>query len=210
MKKIVASVGLVAVGASGLQAELLPSLTAESGKPWNVSATLRGFYDDNVNGYPNHATLPSGYYRDSTGFELSPALEFSFPMEQTTLSFGTVFSLKEYEHKPVGNDVNYDWTLDLHAAITHAFSERYQLSVRDSFVIGQEPDFLRAGNTFTTFQRISGSNERNYGVIDFSAQITPALGLDVGDPLELRYVPTACDLDACIELGREVARRVKG
>jgi hypothetical protein len=52
--------------------------------------------------------------------------------------------------------------------------------VRDSFVIGQEPDFLRAGNTFTTFQRISGSNERNYGVIDFSAQITPALGLDVG------------------------------
>ena len=37
-----------------------------------------------------------------------------------------------------------------------------------------------------------------------------ALGLDVVDPLELRYVPTACDLDACIELGREVARRVKG
>ena len=53
MKKIVASVGLVAVGASGLQAELLPGLTTESGKPWTVSATLRGFYDDNINTYPN-------------------------------------------------------------------------------------------------------------------------------------------------------------
>ena len=49
MKRIVASIGLVAVGASGIQAALLPALTKESGKPWSVSATLRGFYDDNFN-----------------------------------------------------------------------------------------------------------------------------------------------------------------
>ena len=30
------------------------------------------------------------------------------------------------------------------------------ISVKDSFVIGQEPDLLRAGNTFTTFQRYFG------------------------------------------------------
>ncbi len=47
-------------------------------------------------------------------------------------------------------------------------------------MIGQEPDFLRAGNTFTTFQRYSGDNTRNYGSIDFSAQLTPKFGLDVG------------------------------
>jgi len=177
MKKFVASVSLVAVGASGLQAAVLPAMTAESGKPWTLSATLRGFYDDNVNGYSNSNTNSP---RDSFGFEFSPALEFSFPMEQTALSFGTVFSIKEYENKPANNDVNYDWTLDLHAALTHRFSDRYQLSVTDSFVIGQEPDFLRAGNTFNTFQRISGSNERNYGKIIFSAQITPELGAEVG------------------------------
>jgi hypothetical protein len=64
--------------------------------------------------------------------------------------------------------------------LTHAFSERYVLSVRDSFVIGQEPDFLRAGNTFTTFERINGDNKRNYGSISLAAQLTPKFGLDVG------------------------------
>ncbi|MGD0260307.1 MAG: outer membrane beta-barrel protein [Verrucomicrobiota bacterium] len=177
MKKIVASVGLVALGASGLQAALLDGLTADSGKPWNLSATLRGFYDDNFNTYPNDVYIA---HRGSTGFEVSPSLQFNFPMEQTTLSFGYVYSLKYYEYKPINDTENYDQTHDFSAALTHAFSERYQLSVRDDFVIGQEPDFLRAGNTYTTFQRISGDNERNYGAIDFTAQITPELGLVLG------------------------------
>ncbi|MCY2924802.1 MAG: outer membrane beta-barrel protein, partial [Planctomycetota bacterium] len=118
--------------------------------------------------------------RSSTGFEISPALQFSFPMAQTTLSFGYVYDLKYYENKPVNNTENYDQTHDFSAALTHAFSERYQISVRDSFVIGQEPDMLRAGNTFNTFQRISGDNLRNYGTIVFSAQITPKLGMEIG------------------------------
>jgi hypothetical protein len=179
MKKLVASVSLVAVGATGLQAALLPGLTADSGKPWSVSATLRGFYDDNVNTVPDNYSTP-GFHRSTTGFEVTPALQFSFPMEQTTLSFGAVYSLKYYEYQPVGDVDHYDQTFDFNAALTHAFSERYQISVRDDFVIGQEPDILRAGNTFTTFQRISGSNDRNYGAIDFSAQLTPKVGLDVG------------------------------
>jgi flavorubredoxin len=36
-----------------------------------------------------------------------------------------------------------------------------------------------------------------------------ALGLDMMEPVEARYMPTPADLDACVELGREVARRVK-
>ena len=36
------------------------------------------------------------------------------------------------------------------------------------------------------------------------------LGLDVLDPIEVKYKPTDDELDACVELGREVARRVKG
>ena len=81
------------------------------------------------------------------------------------LNFGYVYSFKYYENKPIDQSDNYDQTLEFDAALTHAFSERYQLTVRDSFVIGQEPDFLRAGNTYTTFQRISGDNMRNYGSI---------------------------------------------
>ena len=180
MKKIVASVGMVAVGATGLQAALLSGLTAESGKPFVLSATLRGFYDDNYNTYPNDYALQPGQSRTSFGFEVSPSVEFTFPMEQTTLSFGYVYSLKYYENRLYNTSSHDDSTHDFHAALTHAFSERYSVSVRDSFVIGQEPDFLRAGNSFTTFQRISGNNLRNYGEIDFSAQLTPTFGLELG------------------------------
>ena len=177
MKRIVASVGLVAVGASGLQAALLPGLTTESGKPWTAAATLRGFYDDNVNTAPSNAVLA---HRDTFGFEVSPSIQFSFPMEQTSLSFGYVYSLKYYENKPFGNLDHYDQTHEFNAALAHAFSERYHLNVTDSFVIGQEPDFLRAGNTFTTFQRISGDNKRNYGTITLAVQMTPELSLEAG------------------------------
>jgi hypothetical protein len=180
MKKIVASVSLVAVGAAGLQAELLPGLTSESGKPWTLSATLRGFYDDNINTYPSDQPMPTGYKRASYGVEISPDLEFNFLMEQTTLSFGYIYSYKYYQNRLIGSSGNDDNTQDIHAGLTHAFNERYNLSLRDSYVIGQEPDFLRAGNTFTTFQRYSGNNSRNYGTIDFSAQMTPDFTLDLG------------------------------
>src|ERR1035437_3638485 len=180
MKRIVASVSLVASGASGLQAALLPGMTTESGKPFTASATLRGFYDDNINTYSSDQALPAGYQRGSTGFEVSPALQFSFPWEQTSLSFGYVYSLKYYENKPVNNTDNFDQTHQFNAALSHAFSERYQISASDSFVIGQEPDLLRAGNTYTTFERVSGDNLRNYGLITFGAQLTPELGLELG------------------------------
>ena len=180
MKKIVASVSLVAVGATGLQADLLPGLTTESGKPWTVSATLRGFYDDNINTFPNDQPMPAGYHRGSYGVEVSPDLEFNFPMEQTSISFGYIYSYKYYQNKLLGSTGHDANTQDAHAALTHAFSERYTLTLKDSFVIGQEPDFLRAGNTFTTFQRYSGNNLRNLGLIDFTAQLTPEFGLDIG------------------------------
>ena len=154
-------------------------MTAESGKPWTVGATLRGFYDDNVNTVANSYTAP-GFQRGSSGFEVSPYLEFSFPMEQTTISFGYVYSLKYYENKPVNNTDHYDQSHDFHASLSHAFSERYQISVKDSFVVGQEPDLLRSGSTFNTFQRISGDNLRNYGGVTFNAMITPELSTEVG------------------------------
>ena len=69
MKKIVASVGLFAVGASGVQAASLTALTVEGAKPWSISATLRGFYDDNVNTAPNSVSRT-----ESFGFEASPSI----------------------------------------------------------------------------------------------------------------------------------------
>jgi hypothetical protein len=46
--------------------------------------------------------------------------------------------------------------------------------------MGQEPDMLRAGNSFATFQRVDGDNKRNFGTIDFDAQLTKLFGMQVG------------------------------
>jgi hypothetical protein len=180
MKKIVASVGLVALGASGIQTASAQDLASPStAKPWNVQASLRGFYDDNVNGTPNNQPVGAGEHRGSFGFEVSPAATLNWTLEQTTLSFGVLYSLKVYEHKPIGNADNKDQDFTFNLFLKHAFSERQQIQASDSFVIGQEPDMLRAGTVFNNFNRISGDNIRNYGKINYDLQVTPVVGASV-------------------------------
>jgi hypothetical protein len=181
MKKIVASVGLVALGAATLHATSVPGITAaDAGKPWSISATLRGFYDDNFNSLPNAQDL-GGYERDTFGFEVSPAVLFTFPWEQTTLSLGYTYSFKYYENAIYGTDNERDdQSHNFNLALNHAFNERYQIGLKDSFVIGQEPDLLRVGNAMETFQRIPGDNMRNYGTVVFDGQATRNLGYEIG------------------------------
>ena len=73
MKRIIASIGLVAVGASSLRAEYAPDLTAgERTKLVTVSGSLRGFYDD------NYTTRPSGTNAlSSWGIEASPSISLN-------------------------------------------------------------------------------------------------------------------------------------
>jgi hypothetical protein len=172
MNKFAASVGLIALSASVVQADTIAGLDAAS-KPWSVSATLRGFYDDNVD--------TTSSKRSSFGIEVSPSIGINWSPDPTThLVFGYLYSAKYYDRKPLGNSDNWDQTHTLNLALDHAFSERFQIKTRDSFVIGQEPDTLRAGNAFSTFQRIPGDNIRNYGSIDFDAQVTRELGFEIG------------------------------
>src|SRR2546422_7901486 len=131
MKRIVASVGLVAVGASGVHAASVAALTSEGAKPWSVSATLRGFYDDNVG-----TTASSQNRTKSFGFEISPGFNLNWAVEQTTMSLGYVYSFLYYEKKPplfdpakqefVDQD-KYDQTHSFKALLNHVFSERYVL-----------------------------------------------------------------------------------
>ena len=175
MKKIVASVGLFAVGASGVQAASVAALTADAAKPWSISATFRGFYDDNVNTAPNKSDRVEAF-----GYEISPAFSLNWKLEQTTLSLGYVYSFHYYDHTPPGNAEKYDQTHSFTALLNHAFSERYVLNVQDSFVIGQEPDFLRANDTFSTYQRVPGDNIRNHGQIKLNAQLSRVFGVELG------------------------------
>jgi len=175
MKRLVATVGLAAFGAAGLQAQTIPTLTANPTKPWSVSGTLRGFYDDNLN------TAPEGTHKQGVfGFEVSPNLAFQWGNDQTKVSAAYVYSFKYYDHTPTGQSQRYDQDHAFNIALEHAFSHRTQLVAGDSFVVGQEPDYLRAGNSLATFQRIPGNNIRNYGSISLKEQFTRLFGIEVG------------------------------
>ena len=145
----------------------------QTSKPWSVSATLRGFYDDNMNQTQNNK-------QEAWGYEISPSVSVGIAGEQTSASASYTYSGKYYDHRPAGTTDKWDHTHIFDAGLSHSFSPRFQLGVKDSFVIGQEPDVLRAGNTYTTFQRISGDNIRNYGTIVLNAEVTPLLGFEVG------------------------------
>ena len=177
MKRIIVSAGLVALGAVGVQAAThIPEFASVDGsKPWSISATLRGFYDDNP------GTQPDGPNKqDSFGFQVVPAVSLSLPLGQTSVGLSYAYSLKYFENQPVGSDSNYDQTHMFNFGLDRAFSERYKLSVTDSFVIGQEPDALRSGHTFSTFQRIPGDNIVNFGTVTLNAQMTRLFGVEVG------------------------------
>lgn len=174
MKRIYASLGVAAIGVASIQG--VHGQSSDPAKSWSASASLRGFYDDNVN------TAPSDSDQTETfGFEVSPSLSFALPLEQTTIAASYTYSYKWYDEEINNKDGHDDNTHTFAASLRHNFSERLVMSVRDSFVVGQEPDVIRVGNTAdATYQRISGDNIRNYGAITFNAQITRPFGIEVG------------------------------
>jgi hypothetical protein len=178
MKKIVASVGLVALGVSGAYAAYAPGLSPmDTSKAWSVSATLRGFYDD------NYATWSDGEKRDSFGFEVSPSVRFNLPLDQTYLGLRYIYSARYYEDRdrklpdpniPGRTEKNDPWdqTHQVDLILNHAFSERYTLNLMDSFVIAQEPELLApTGNTSYPY-RTEGDNLRNRANATFTAELT--------------------------------------
>src|SRR5215831_18179944 len=95
MNKIVASVGLAAIGMSGAEAFAQDLYTAPP-KPWKVSAALRGFYDDNIN------TAPSGSKQDAWGYEIEPGISLDIVKEQTTLKLAYQYTFRYYDNRPQG------------------------------------------------------------------------------------------------------------
>src|SRR4051794_7587584 len=117
MNKFAASVGIVALSATALHAASPALTSADGNKPWSVSATLRGFYDDNVN------TLPTK--QSSFGFEVSPNIRGVWSPDPTLVISGSyLFSAKYYGHQPIGNSDKSAFTHSFNAALQTAFSER--------------------------------------------------------------------------------------
>jgi hypothetical protein len=175
MKKTVASVGVVIFIALSLSASSLSDLASSASRPWSASLTLRGFWDDNANG------VPSGAGRSDTyGIEVSPSVGIFWADPQTKVSANFIYSIKYYDKDIPNTSDHYDQTFSFDILLDHRFNELWHGNVRDSFVVGQEPDFLRSGVTYATFQRTSGDNIRNYGTLNVDGQLTPTLGIAVG------------------------------
>ena len=176
MKRLITSAGLVALGVASAQAQNVaaPHLTSiETSKPWSVSATLRGFYDDNYSTRPsNPGSGPKK--EDSFGFELSPSAELNWVLPQTYIGLSYVYGMRYYEARPKSK-TDHSHQADL--KLNHAFTERYKLDVSDSFVVAQEPDLLaKSGDPL----RREGNNVRNSASLNFDAGLTDQLSVRAG------------------------------
>lgn len=132
MKKVFVSMGLVAAGTAGLHAAYAPDAGIDASKVWNVSATLRGFYDDNY--------LTSHIKHGSVGFEVSPTLQANVPLQQTEIGAKYTYGLYYYQQREDNGQNPVDQTHQFDLWVDHAFSPRWEARLQDTVVRAQEPD----------------------------------------------------------------------
>src|SRR5260370_33437565 len=133
MNKVIASAGLLALGAVVVQ-NVQAQWTAGSDKSWSVSATLRGFYDDNYNTQPDGTNRVSSY-----GFEVRPQVGWNVDLGATTIDLRYVYQMKYYDARP---NNKYDQDHDFEVLLNHNFNNRYSVDFSDGFVIDQEPEII--------------------------------------------------------------------
>lgn len=170
MKKIFVPLSWLAVGAVGVQAAAVSGLTKlETSKPWSISATLRGFYDD------NYTTRPKPFDEDTWGFEVSPSVAYNLILDRSTISMGYTYGLKYYE-----DSSETDQYHQLFAKLSHAFNNRFKVDLGDTFVVAQEPEILEDNGPITFPLRSEGDNMRNTAFIEFLMQWTELFGTQIG------------------------------
>lgn len=177
MKKLIKAAGLLTAGAAISTAAL-----AEG--PYTLSAGLRGFYDDNIFTGNNKVDIDGDGLADqrkqsSFGFEVTPGIRFSVPLDNTTISAGYTYGLRYYEDRP---GRSYDQFHLADVQLNHAFNERYKVSLFDNFAIAQEPEQVGSspGAPNSQLLRAEGSNLRNTAGLDFTAAIAPQWSAVVG------------------------------
>ncbi len=168
MKKLIKAAGLLTAGAA-------ISTAAFAEGPYTLSAGLRGFYDDNIFTGNNKVDIDGDGLADqrkqsSFGFEVTPGVRFSVPLDNTTLSAGYTYGLRYYEDRP---GRSYDQFHLADVKVDHAFNERYKVSLFDNFAVAQEPEQVGSspGAPNSQLLRAEGSNLRNTAGVDFTAAL---------------------------------------
>lgn len=177
MNKLFVSAGLAAIGAVSLQASstYAPDITAmDASKLWTISGTLRGYYDDN---YTTGHSDSTGK-RSSWGFELSPQLSIIVPLQQTELGLRYTYGLYYYQDRENQGANPIDQSHEADLWIDHAFTERWEAKVQDTFVDSQEPQLTVTGSQFP--YRTEGNNIDNTGVITVHTDWSMLFSTDLG------------------------------
>ncbi|MBI5774350.1 MAG: outer membrane beta-barrel protein [Verrucomicrobia bacterium] len=172
MKQLFAVAGLAVAGA----ALAAPSAVAQSDKPWSVGASLRGFYDDNYTTLPSAARVAgSPTKRSSFGFDIRPNVGYRIGLDQTSINARYEYGLKFYEDR---RQNSADHSHDALISLTHSFSENCKISVKDNFVVAQDPGILDPGIAATSL-RFNNSNWRNTAGFEVNGELGDNFGVDV-------------------------------
>lgn len=175
MKKLFASIGLAAAGAASLHAAYTPVATGGGNtRDWSVSATLRGFYDDNI----NTASSGSTNKQDSIGFEITPSVQITVPLQQTELGLRYVYGLYYFQKRADLGQNPIDQSHQLDLWVDHAFTERWRAKVEDTFAAGQEPELIDPATSVRS--RTEGNNFSNVGTITLSTDWTRLFSTELG------------------------------
>ncbi len=161
MNKRIVTLGVAAIGVAGVQA-------ADAGKVWEVTASLRGFYDD------NYTTSPEALAEESWGIEVSPGFNLTIG-EGTDLEFsaGYAFGMRYYEDRESDNE---DYGHELGISLNKVFSNTSRLQLTNGFVVAQEPEILNGGTPLRT----EGDNLRNTFSARYRRILSGSTGVEIG------------------------------
>ncbi|HRZ56023.1 MAG TPA: outer membrane beta-barrel protein [Candidatus Paceibacterota bacterium] len=179
MNKLITFASLAAVGALSLQGQAVDG----SGRPWSVSAKLRGFYDDNYRTTPSDLTPEAREYlgdvdEESWGINFAPGIKYVLLRDQTTLTASLDYDMRWYEAQPSSKE--FDHTVRAEIAASHAFSERFRLDFFESPVYSEEPSILEPNGGQASYVRTDGNAWRNYAGIGLTTGLTEQLGSRLG------------------------------
>lgn len=169
MKRYFTSASMVSVGILGLC-----SVGAQD-KPWNLTGTVRGFYDDNYATLPT-TPVPGGAAKDdSFGVEVNPALTWNTGSGPTTVALTYDYRLRFFEGRPNNQTDNQHVG---RVRVKNQFADRYTLSVDNRFAHAQEPDV--AGGVIGAPVKSQGTYLNNNATIKLGAELTELAGLELG------------------------------
>lgn len=175
MKNILTTAGLAAMAVVGFQTKCAAqAITVDDSKWWQVSASLRGFYDD------NYTVAPDAFARESFGFEVRPEFVAAHQGEQHLLKLTTIYSGRWFD---AGEDAwrESDWDHGFIADLAgeYRLTENHVIRLNDNFSYTSEPTVLDRGAPLTLL-RADGTNIRNLGDLRWIGQLTELFGVEVG------------------------------